>query len=355
MKKRLKKGVLLLLVATSFILCMTACSKKASEENQNKTEVFTIGKDTIYLDEAWVYAKTVSQEYEKNYGSGIWEVELKDDKGDPETVENITKKDIIEQIKQVKILVKKADDYGVSLSKSEKEEITQTATEFYNGLTDEDKQETGVTLELAIQVYEENALTDKVYNAVVAEGKIEVSDEDARQTTIYDMVFDCYVDENGTLTPIADEDKQMKSQQAQAALARLQEEGTTDTIEALASEYGCTDSAQYTLSYDQYVEQYGEDITNNIFALEDGSYSQVIESQYGYHIIQMIALTDQEATQKNKASMVEELQKDYFQSLYKKWQQTIDGSWSYAKDVNQEAWKQIHFSDTTEESTKANK
>ena len=91
------------------VLACTGCGQNAADGDSQKVEVFTVGDESVYLNEVWVYAKTIQQEYEKNYGSGIWAVELQNEDGDTQTVETITKEDMIEEIMQVKVLVTKAD------------------------------------------------------------------------------------------------------------------------------------------------------------------------------------------------------------------------------------------------------
>ena len=51
-------------------------------------------------------------------------------------------------------------------------------------------------------------------------------------------------------------------------------------------------------------EMYGNEICEMLYSLEDGSYSLVTESEYGYHIFYMKALTDRDATDKLKESEI---------------------------------------------------
>ena len=108
--RSIKKWGLMLVIAG--VLACTGCGQNAADGDSQKVEVFTVGDESVYLNEVWVYAKTIQQEYEKNYGSGIWAVELQNEDGDTQTVETITKEDMIEEIMQVKVLVTKADSCG---------------------------------------------------------------------------------------------------------------------------------------------------------------------------------------------------------------------------------------------------
>ena len=303
---------------------MTGCGQKVAENEAEKTDVFTLGKEPVYLNEVWIYAKTIQQEYEKNYGTGIWTVELQNEHGEAQTVETITKEDIVREILQVKVLVQKADSYGVALTQEEEAQISQQAQDFINGLTDADKAETGVTLEVAQQVYEENAIAGKVYDRIMQEGGVEVSDEQCRQTKVYDLYFPTYTEEgedNFTAYSL--------------------------NIETAAYEYGCTNSDFYTMSYSEYVEQYGQELADQLYAMEDGAYLGVVESQYGYHVFQMIALTDAEATRDKKTELEAELKKTYFAEVYQQYLDEIDSTWKFSKNVNEDAWDLIHFAPST--------
>ena len=177
--QRIKKWGLVLLLAGT--LALTGCKSDLASEPTEKVEVFTVGEEAIYLNEVWIYAKTIQQEYEKNYGTGIWTVELQNEDGEAQTVETITKEDIIEEILQVKVLNYKADAFGVALTQEENTQIQEQAEAFISGLTDADIAETGVTLELAMQVYEENAIAAKVYDRIMQEGTVEVSESQMRR------------------------------------------------------------------------------------------------------------------------------------------------------------------------------
>ena len=101
------------------------------------------------------------------------------------------------------------------------------------------------------------------------------------------------------------------------------------------------------MSYDEYVEQYGQELADQLYALEDGAYLGVVESQYGYHVFQMIALTDAEATRDKKTELEAELKKTYFAEVYQQYLDEIDSTWKFSKNVNEDAWDLIQFAPST--------
>ena len=348
MMRNLKKwGILIGLIG---ILAVSGCRSEMTGETTDSVAVFTIGEETVYLNEVWIYAKAVQQEYEKNYGTGIWSVELQNESGEVQTVETITKEDIIEEILQVKVLVSKADSFGIALSQEEMEQIQRQAEAFIGGLTDADMAETGVNLELAIQVYEENAIASKVYERIMEEGNVEVSDEQCRQTKIYDLYFPTYLEQgDGTFVALSEEERTTQRQAAEEAYGRITSSEDSLNIETAAYEYGCINSDFYTMSQQELMEQYGQELTAQLYALKDGEYLGVVESEYGYHIFQMIALTDAEATQDKKEEMEAELRKKYFAEVYEDYLKELDSSWKFSKNVDEEAWNLIQFAPETVE------
>ncbi|MBO5239194.1 MAG: peptidylprolyl isomerase [Lachnospiraceae bacterium] len=340
--QQIKKWGLVLLLAG--ILLLSGCKTDLSTEATEKVEVFTVGDEAVYLNEVWIYAKTIQQEYEKNYGSGIWTVELQNESGEAQTVETITKEDIIEEILQVKVLNYKADSFGVALTQEENTQIQQQAESFMAGLTDADIAQTGVTLELAVQVYEENAIASKVYDRIMQEGNVEVSDEQCRQTKVYDLYFPTYIEQGeGDFIALSEDEKTTQHNTATEAYKRIVDSEDSLNIETAAYEYGCTNSDFHTMSYSEYVEQYGQELADQIYAMQDGEILGVVESEYGYHVFQMIALTDAEATQDKKEEMEAEMKKEYFSQVFEKYLKEMDSSWKFSKNVDEDAWNLIRF------------
>lgn len=341
MRQVKKWGQVLLLIG---ILLLCGCKSNLANEATDKVEVFTVGKEAVYLNEVWVYAKTIQQEYEKNYGSGIWTVELQNEQGEGRTVESITKEDIIEEILQVKVLNYKADSFGVALTQEERAMIQEQAENFMAGLTDADIAETGVTLELAVQVYEENAIASKVYDRIMQEGNVEVSDEQCRQTKVYDLYFPTYIEQGeGDFVALSEDEKATQHNTVTEAYNRIMDSGDSLNIETAAYEYGCTNAGFQTMSYSEYVAQYGQELADRIYAMQDGDVLGVVESEYGYHVFQMIALTDAEATSNKKSEMELELKKEYFSQKFEEYLKEIDNSWKFSKNVDEDAWNLIRF------------
>lgn len=339
------KKIVALLLCVGCLMSLWACEEK--KEIDESQIVYKYGKATITYGEFYIYAKTVEEDYRKAYGNGIWSLELKTDEG-KSSVREVTIKDLISNINRIKVLVEHAEDMEIVLSDKEKAEAENMASTFFAGLTDKDIKDTGVTQELILQVIEENLIAEKVYMQTISEHEFEISEEQARMTTFCDMVFECYrMKQDGTVEEYTEEKKATQLERANEALSTLAQDEEM-TYEMIVDKYDLKYSASYTMSRVELIEEYGESIADKILQLSDGEVSVVIESEYGYHIFKMLKAKDEELTKKNKASIVEQMQREYFNGVYSEWSAKYDARFHYDEDVNKELVNKFPFSSGNE-------
>lgn len=336
------RRVLALIMSICCALSLVACNK--TEEVDEAQIVYEYGDSVITYGEFYIYAKTVEEDYRKAYGNGIWSLELSTDEG-KSSVKDVTIRDLVYNINRIKVLVEKAEDMEIALNEKETAEAADVAAAFFAGLTEEDIKETEITQKLARQVIEENMLAEKVYNQTIAEHEFEISEEQARMTTFCDMVFECYrANQDGTVEEYTEEKKAIQLEKANEALSALAQDEEM-TYEMIVDKYDLKYAATYTMSRTELIEEYGESVTDKILALSDGEVSVVIESEYGYHIFKMLQAKDEELTKKNKASIIENMQKEYFNGVYEDWAKKYDSRFHFDEDVNQELVGKFPFTD----------
>lgn len=339
---RFGKRLLAWMLSICCMLPLVACNQK--EEVDAAQIVYEYGDSVITYGEFYIYAKTVEEDYRKAYGNGIWSLELSTDEG-KSSLKDVTVRDLVNNINRIKVLVEQAEDMEITLSEKEKSEASEVAATFFAGLTENDIKETEVTQELACQVIEENMIAEKVYNQAIAEHEFEISEEQARMTTFCDMVFECYrVKQDGSVEEYTEEKKATQLEKANEALSTLAQDEDM-TYEMIVDKYDLQYAATYTMSRTELIEEYGESITDKILELSDGEVSVVIESEYGYHIFKMIQAKDEELTKKNKASIIENMQKEYFNGVYEDWSKKYDSRFDFEEDVNQELIGKFPFTD----------
>ena len=341
-----KKNRLCVLAVGIICICvLTACGKKSAQEEPNV--LYEFGGQKITYGEFYIYAKTIEEDYQKTYGNGIWNVELETENG-KQSVRDVTVNDIISDINRVKVLAAHAKDSDLLLDESEQEEVENTSTAFYKGLTEQDIKETEITKELVIQVLEENMLAGKVYDQMISDHDFEISDEEARMSTFCDIIFECYSEEiDGTIKEFSDEKKATQLEKANEALSSLAQDEKV-TYASIIDKYHLEYADTYTMSKTDLIKEYGEFVTDQILNLSDGEVSSVVESQYGYHIFKMIKGNNEDLTKKNKEEIIASMKKEYFSGVYAEWLQEYDSRFR-VEDVNMELIKDFPFTKSEEE------
>ncbi len=326
------------------ILCLVLLGGCGKKEETTKTVMYEFGDSVVTYGEFYIYARTIQEDYQKTYGEGVWDLELNSDDGS-KSMTDITIEDIVEDINRVKVMVSKSEEMNVKLSDEEKDEAKQQAQQFYDGLTHKDIDLAELDLDTVVTVIEENMIASKVYDKVIADCDFEISDEEARMTTFYDIVFECYEEKkDGTIEEFSEEKKDLQYEKANEALSSLAQDDDV-TYESIVDKYNLKYSNSYTMKKSDIVDEYGETIADKILSLSEGEVSSVIKSDYGYHIFKMINPNDEELTKKNKAEIVEQMQKDYFDDIYAKWEKKYDAHFSVETDVNGDLLKQFPFQD----------
>ena len=170
-KSSIKKGIVFLLFITMAAGVLSACGKKSGGEDSSKERVklFSYYGCDVYLDEAMIYAKAIEESYEAAYGEDIWNITYEATDGSKMKFEELIKEETIEQMKMVKVMITTAKEEEIALTEEEQEEMGQQAKAFYEGLTDQQIEEMGISLEVVVRVYEENRLADKAYEKLVAD------------------------------------------------------------------------------------------------------------------------------------------------------------------------------------------
>ena len=329
----------------AFAISFCGCGTEAQNE-EGKYIVFDYAGEEICLDEVYIYAQTTTEEYVQEYGADIWSDTITTDDGLEMTVEDMARRQVISDIVTVKTLVAQADGYGVTLTAEEEAQMEEEAEDFYSNLTDEQIEETSMELDTVIKVKEENLLADKVYDYAMKGNDLEVSDEQARMTTFYDMFFECYYEDDfGNIIVYSADEIAEQKEKAYAAYDTIQSQMSSEdfNITFLGYTYGLVYAGSHTMSKDEITETYGEDVLGILYGMSDGEISQVVETEYGYHIFQMTALTDEAATAENKETLSEAANEEYFNNLLSSWMTELDKDYSYAKSVNQDVYVMITF------------
>ncbi len=339
-------------VCMAALLLTTGCGKKHNDTGvlpEEHTVVFRYGDMAVTKGEVYIYVNTVKERYEKQYGKDVWNRMLEEEEEEV-TAEELVRKKVVEEIVHVKTMNAHADEYGIRLTSAEQEDINTRAQDFYDGLTEEDRQQMELSLEKILQVYRENVIATKVEDALLSDQPVEISSEEARMTTFYDLYFPCYnIDENGNVTPYEDDAKRIQYDHALEACSTLsnnqydaeEDADMPKNAEEIAQYYQLTDAGKKTMTPEEIRDTYGQDVYDLLYTMENGSYSKVIETEYGYHVFVMIELTDQKATEARKTEMRQAAVEESVGEILDLWKQGIDEKFTYPDSVNMEIYRSI--------------
>ena len=330
-----KKAAMLTAAGVLSAMTVTGCSGSINTD----AVVATVGEENITLGVANFYARMLQGQYETYYASmmGTTGEEMwTQDAGEDQTYEESVKDGLMENLQNMYLISQHAADYEVSLTDDEKEAISQAAEQFSEANTDEAK-EVVSGYKKDIEKFLELATIQTKMDSKMREGvDEEVSDEEAAQKAMK-YVFFSYTstDESGNSTELTDEEKESLKTNAQSLVDRVK---AGEDISAVAEELGQSAS---DLTFDSESTSPNEDLIAAVDAFEtEGETTDVIEADNGLYVGQLTSLLDREATDQEKASIVEQRRQDQYDSLLEEWRNGTDIS------VKEKVWNKVDFEDT---------
>ena len=174
------RSYLAAILMAALVLVAVGCGEAEIAE-ENADAVFRYAGKDVSLGEVYLYANTVIEDYESIYGNEIWGTSISVSKDDTANMEDVTRRDIIENIVHVKMLNAKASDYKVALTEDDEKTVASETDAFYAKLTDDQIHDMQLSYDLVKSVMQENMVARKVYDKIIGEAGIEVSDEEARE------------------------------------------------------------------------------------------------------------------------------------------------------------------------------
>ena len=318
MSKKIRK-----LHITAFLLAVIlACGSLSSCSFLENTEfvfttglsgdqLFKIGKSVCTLPEAMIYVMDYQQQYESVYGVEMWEHDF-----GGVTLEEYVKDTIIAKLASVKAVTLLAGEYEVELDDDEEAAAVSAAQIYYYSLSAEQIEYMGLDLDTVAGLYGDHALSEKVYAVITSDVNTEISDDEARIITVQQILLET-------------------REEAEEVLEEI-EAGEKDFATA-ASTYSLSDQVTVSIGRGDVDEAYEE----AAFALENDGISGVIETDEGFYLIKCIDNYDQEATEANKVTMLEERCDEAFSSVYESFiSQT-------SSQFNDSLWEEVSFSNWT--------
>ena len=341
MNKAAKKITGALLAGALGAASLTGCSSSMD----GTQPLLTSGEDTVTVGTGNLMLRmnqaTMLSYYSMMGGStaGLWS----QDSGDGKTYGDTTKASVLDELENMLVQKQHAADYDVSISEEEQGKIEEAAQAFMDANTEETIQNLSVSqsdVETLLELY---TYQTKRYEPMVADVDTNVEDAEAAQSKITYCRFDISdtQNEDGTTTPLTDEEKQEKKDEAQALLDKLlaSPDPASADMDALAKEVNeDLNAVDNTFGDDDTLLD--DKLKEAAKTLQDGQvYGEVVEGENAYFVVRMDSVLDREATDAEKENIVSERQQDAYNDLLDQWKDDADIT------VNNKEWKKVTLTD----------
>ncbi len=305
MKKK-KKRILTGILAMTLLLggCNIGGREVVITGGLGSQDVFRIGGESCKITEAKVYLANYQNIYGKSYGIDLWEQGFHKDKL-TEYIKEIT----LSEMSRIVCMDLLAKEQQISLGDEERQKIEDAAKEYYQSLTEEEKDFTGASESDIVSMYEDYVLADKVYQSLTEGINAEVSDDEARIMEAMQI----YVK------------GKKKAKEVEEKLT------AGEDFAAVASNYNKKPVIEITFGRGELPEE----VEKAAFELDNEEVSACIAAEDGFYFIKCINKFNEELTDANKFKIVETREKAAFDDVYEEF---VSGLTS---ELNQEVWDDI--------------
>lgn len=335
-KAAYRKKILQLMICLLEIMVLVF-STIGCQSNKSKTdivfttglsskELFKIGNDRCKISEAKILLLTMQRQYEKLFGKDNWNQQFSNG-----TIGDYVKQQVVTQLSQIKSMNLMAAKNQITLSSEEKEKALAAAKEYNAAVSDAQRKELGINEDEVISLFQQYALANKLYHELIKAVNTEISDDEARIIQVQQILFKTYKeDENGNQIKMTEEERNALNEKAYQVWERVR---AGEDFGTLAAEFTDDSTIQYTIGRGEMPDNFEE----AAFNLKSNEVSQIIETDYGLHIIKCISNYQQSETDANKKVIYEQRCSELFNQKYDAFMEDV------SLEFNQKAWSKVEF------------
>lgn len=266
--------------------------------------------------QAMLIITTEANRYRTVYTDQIWQVQV----GEEESFQLYLLEQIRTFLKEVKTMNLLADERGIQLTGQEKEQLRQLSSEFYQSLTEADRECIGASEEDVYAMYEAYHRANRLVDEVTKNVDLEISDSEARVMKVQELCLET-------------------EESAQEAFQQLSEEGTNFSSVARAiREEGYKEESvgrgERSAAYETAV-----------FFLEDGQLSQPFADGDSWYLVKCVDSYDEDATLERKERLALQRKNQAFRRIY----DTFAGE--HPVEIQGSIWENVNLTEMGQSTT----
>jgi len=291
-----------------------------------ENEVFRLDGYPCMKNEIMVYLANSENQYSEVFGTRIWDVSVGEG-----NLEDSYKETILARIAQIKTMNLLAKNMDVVLDEKEEAKVVAAGREYFESLSPAEVNYLDVDKDTITELYREFAVADKLYKVITADINPEISDDEARTITVHTILVKTYrIDENGNKINFNEDEKKSALALITSIKNRLDE---GESFEVLAADYNEDTNSEYSFGRGVMPQSFEE----AAFNLGVGEISDIVETEYGYHLIQCVSTFNPEETELTKVKIVEERRQEAFEEVYQEFVPTL------ISNLNKPLWDSISY------------
>lgn len=303
----------------TIILLMSGCSVKGTEW------VLNINNKKVSKAEFLVYLQEQRRSFEAQGGQDIWEIDF-----DGVSAWEVAKQNAANSVTIVKLALEHAKSLGVDTNVSP-QQVKEQADELYNSFTQQEIQEMGITKEMINEIIKEGNIQSMVYNAITQNYQPNPEQVEQYCQSYYKENIDMY--KNVSLEAIIiDKTVENSLDKINTAYTLLQQ---GKDFKQVQQEYSLAENKNmFMLSADMY----NKDITNRLYALNEGEITPALEYENSYYIFKA-DVVDTISYESVKDDLAEEYTENKKLEIY----QEQNNHWNAEAEIvkNAEVWDSI--------------
>lgn len=316
-----KKVLALILACALCASAFTGCGiNKNAAAATMKDQTVTMGVANFLCRFEQASMEDLYKMYLGDSSDNIWARDLT---GNGTTLEESTKSQALEELHEMYTLQQHMSDYKVELTADDQAAIKEAAEKFMSANSHEALDEMGATEDIVEEILTLYTIKSKMKTVIGADADTNVSDEEANMRA-YSMVS-LDISEG---SEDADANKKTADQMEEA----LKEDGAT--LDKVAEDHG---QKVTTGTYDADNDTLDEEVKKALDGLKEGETSGLIETDDKAYFVRIDKDTDEDATEKNRTSIINQRKDDLYQKVLSGWQE--NDNWK----VDEKEVKKIEF------------